>query len=119
MVARYSQPSTHVKTVIIPVSDRHEVRARFTRQGGRIIDFAIVLCNVAGGQDDWLVRYETHGGAPHRHVRWDDEGPDRHHRLHSWPNDPAAIIDRAIDDMISGWKEYQTRYDAWIQKPSK
>ena len=79
------------------------------------MDFTITLHTIAGGPDDWLVRYETHGGHPHRHFRWDDEGPQRHRRLHSWPFEHKQIVDRAIQDIKDHWMEYVARYDAWKQ----
>lgn len=88
------------------------ITARFLVAAGKVLEFQVVL-HLADGTDAWLVRYETHGGHPHKHLRWDNAGERRHRQLKGWPKDHAGILNRAIRDMKENGQAYQGRYDAW------
>lgn len=75
------------RSISVQIGPRHFVRADFERSGREVQEFRVILHTMVGPQD-WLGRYETHGGTAHRHFRW---CPGHHDRLHAWPKEHAAI----------------------------
>ena len=95
------------------------VTARFEVQANRVKELQVILHKAAGGTDAWIVRIETHGGLPHKHVAWDDDGENRHKPLKGWPKDYPSILSKAISDLKENGEKYEARYDAWTQKAAK
>src|SRR5688500_13090396 len=98
------------KAVAYPLAENLQVAFYFGRVAGQVQEFKVVLHTESGGPDEWLVRIETHGGRPHKHVVWDDEGEARHKGLKGWPVDRAQILSQAIRDITENWPAYQGRY---------
>lgn len=90
------------------------VTARFGLDEAKAVREFRMALHRRGDPSQWLVRFETHGGRAHKHVRWDDVGEERHKPLKGWPLDLARILDRARQDLKENWQEYEGRYRAWM-----
>lgn len=102
------------KEVEVYLPDNLQVTAGFELARGQVKEFKVVLHTQTGGPDEWLVRIETHGGKPQKHVAWDDDGDLRHKQLKGWPSDYADIVPKAIQDIKDNWQAYEGRYNTWI-----
>lgn len=91
-----------------------QVTAEFLVDGKQVRELKVVLHTQPGGPGQWLVRIETHGGRPHKHVAWDDGGELRHKQLKGWPDDYSKVVTRAIQDIKANWQTYEGLYRAWI-----
>lgn len=78
--------------------------ATFDILRNEVVEFRVVLHTGSGGESAWLVRIETHGGKPHKHVAWDDHGERRHKELKGWPQPYRQTLTRAIQDMKDNWE---------------
>lgn len=80
------------ETLTIQLSDDLVLAAEFELVKGQVKEFKITLERLeADGSIEWLVRYETHGGAAHKHERWDDDGELRHKHPKSWKGTHAEL----------------------------
>lgn len=87
------------KVVEAYLPDDLQVTGEFLVDGKQVKELKVTLHTQAGGTDQWLVRIETHGGKPHKHVTWDDEGELRHKQLKGWPTNYSQLLDKAMQDI--------------------
>ncbi|MEK6976535.1 MAG: hypothetical protein AABY18_09365 [Candidatus Thermoplasmatota archaeon] len=102
------------KVIEVQLLEDLQVTAEFLVDGRDVQELKVVLHTQSGGPVQWLVRIETHGGKPHKHVAWDDEGELRHKQLKGWPSDYSKVVTRAIQDLKMNREIYQARYKAWM-----
>ena len=101
----------------IPLTLDLLIRAEFEIRRGKVKEFKIVLHRLEkNGQEEWILRYETHGGRAHKHVRWDDEGETRHKHPKGWRGSHAELVTQALHDLRIRFEEYEARYEAWARK---
>lgn len=96
------------RIISVQIGPRHFVRADFERSGREVQEFRVILHTMAGPQD-WLVRYETHGGTAHRHFRALDT------TTACMPGPKSTPPSRAINDLKANWRAYDARYLAWMK----
>lgn len=102
------------KVVEAYLPDDLQITAEFLVDGNVVKELKVVLHTQSGGPNQWLARIETHGGKPHKHVAWDDDGELRHKQLKGWPTDYSQVLHRAVQDLKDNWRTYEGRYKAWI-----